>query len=131
MRRERPFQMATSDVVDLAADAAADDTDQANQGNNKGKAKSAVYEQWILEQAGKRDASHLGAQCILCKHVAEKEGKKLQSGGICLAGILTILAHVKGCKHHPKAARGQAETELAILRNKKKPAVKRHRNLSR
>ncbi|DBB07076.1 TPA: hypothetical protein ACH3X1_011661 [Trebouxia sp. C0004] len=49
-----------------------------------------MYEQWNFEQAGKRDASDLGAQCIPCKHVAEKEGNKLESGGTC-----GYLAHVK------------------------------------
>ena len=60
--------MATPDeVVDLAADPDTatdhDNTDQASQGNSKGKIKSAMYENWNFEQAGKRDKTHLGAQC--------------------------------------------------------------------
>lgn len=121
--------MATEAVVDLVVDASDDaadvDTDQGSQGNKKGNIKSPMYEMWNFEQAGKRDKSHLGAQCIYCKHVLEQEGRQLEPGGTCLAGLPTILAHVKNCKHHPKAVRDKAEFELAILRNNKKPAVKR------
>ena len=49
--------MATVETVDLAVvavEAAADavDTDQASQGNNRG-IKTAMYENWNFEQAGK------------------------------------------------------------------------------
>ena len=32
-----------------------------------------MYENWNFEPTGKSDATHLGAQCIPCKHVAEQK----------------------------------------------------------
>ena len=111
--------MSTADVIEL--DKHPDDheeiSDQTSQGSKKPKL-SNIYELWRFEQAGKRDATHHGAQCIPCKQHAEKKGLPLDPTGTCLADIRAMLAHVKNCEHQQKADKQRAATELQTRRAK-------------
>ena len=117
--------MSAEGPIDI--DALLDDVADSQASDQGGKAatKSSMYATWHFEVAGKRDKTHNGAQCIPCKEYMQQRHVAVPSIGSCLADLPSILTHVKNCDHHHKDDRRRAESELKILRDKKKPAAKR------
>ena len=126
--------MSAAEVIDLDAGVANVETgpdvhassqaaDDASKQQRSGL--SSMYKDWGFEPAGKRDRTHSGAQCLPCKGQAQRKGNSTSPSGSCLADLPSILTHVKNCTLHEPADRQRATTELKILRDKKKPAVKR------
>ena len=123
--------MSAAEVIDLDAGVVHDETEpdvhassQAADDASK-QQRSSMYKDWGFEPAGKRDRTHSGAQCLPCKGHAQRKGNSTDPSGSCLADLPSILTHVKNCTLHEPANRQRAAVELKILRDKKKPAVKR------
>ena len=103
--------MAESAVINIDADSDTQDGSRDHSAQSSRKV-SSMYATWHFENAGKRDKTHSGAQCLPCKCWAALKGTAVASGGTCLAELPAILTHVKGCTLHDKADRVRAETEL-------------------